>query len=155
MREVTLPAIEEGLHTSGRQLKDFSLDYAPMIASGVTEESLAKAVASVRDRIAFYGCTVAYRPVLDLHGWGELQDELIALNRAHRTIEMAALITDEIVDAIAIVGEPDAVVDAMQARFGGLIDRTGFAVPNLPEERLSDLLSRLRDQGPATAPRET
>jgi probable F420-dependent oxidoreductase len=144
MREVTIPAIEEGLAKSGRVLDDFSLDYAPMIATASTGEGMDKALATVRDRIAFYGCTVAYKPVLDIHGWGELQDELIALNRQHKTEDMAALVTDEMVDTIAIVGEPTEVVDKMKARFGGLIDRTGFAVPGITDDDLGRLLDRLK-----------
>ena len=144
MREVTLPAVEAGLATSGRNLADFELDYAPMLAMGRDEASLERAIARVRDRIAFYGCTVAYRPVLELHGWGALQDELIVLNRAHRTEEMAALITDEMVETIAIVGSPEQVVGTMQDRFGGLITRTGFGGLDLDPDELGDLLTRLR-----------
>lgn len=144
MREVTLPAINEGLAKSGRKLADFELDYAPMIATGTTEEALQDGIATLRDRIAFYGCTVAYKPVLDIHGWGDLQDELIALNRAHKTVDMAALITDEMVHTIGIVGEPQAVVKTMQQRFGGVISRTGFTVPGMEEAELAGLLSQLR-----------
>lgn len=144
MREVTIPAIEEGLAARGRVIADFELDYAPMIATGSTDEAIERAIAVVRDRIAFYGCTVAYRPVLEIHGWGELQDELIALNRQHATEDMARLITDEMVETIAIVGEPERVVDEMHARFGGLITRTGFGAPDLPDADLSALLERLR-----------
>ncbi len=144
MREVTLPAIERGLATSDRTLDDFALDYAPMIATGRSDEALTNAIAAVRGRIAFYGCTVAYKPVLDIHGWGDLQDELIALNRQHRNADMAALITDEMVDTIAIVGTPEQVVDAMKARFGGVIARTGFAAPDLTDDDLGALLARLR-----------
>ena len=90
VREVTLPAIEEGLKNRGRTLDSFDLDYAPMLAVGQNDEEIEAAIARVRDRIAFYGCTVAYRPVLELHGWGALQDELIVLNRAKRTADMAA-----------------------------------------------------------------
>ncbi|GIS70373.1 MAG: hypothetical protein CM1200mP9_11940 [Gammaproteobacteria bacterium] len=53
IREVTLPAVEEGLRTSGRSLSEFELDYAPLIATGVDEEAVLRAVANVRDRIAF------------------------------------------------------------------------------------------------------
>jgi probable F420-dependent oxidoreductase len=144
MREVTLPAIEAGLAASGRSLAEFELDYAPMIATGTTEEALQDGIATLRDRIAFYGCTVAYKPVLDIHGWGDLQDELITLNRAHRTEDMAALITDEMVDTIGIVGEPQAVVDTMLQRFGGVISRTGFVVPGMDEAQLAGLLGQLR-----------
>ena len=147
MREVTIPAIREGLATSGRSLEEFELDYAPMIATGTTDAALERAIAAVRGRIAFYGCTVAYKPVLEIHGWGDLQDELIALNRQHQNDEMSRLISDEMVDTIAVVGTPNEVIDKMKSRFGGLIDRTSFAVPDLPDSQLSDLLGRLRDGG--------
>jgi probable F420-dependent oxidoreductase len=144
MADVTLPAIEQGLQKSGRALTDFSLDYAPMVATAADEEGMEKAIANVRDRIAFYGCTVAYKPVLDIHGWGDIQDELIALNRQHRTADMAALITDDMVDTIAIVGNPAEVVAKMKQRFGGIVDRTGFAVQHLADDELKALIAELR-----------
>ena len=144
MREVTIPAIEQGLQNSGRSLSEFALDYAPMIATGSNEEAITKAVATLRDRIAFYGCTVAYKPVLDIHGWGDLQEELIALNRQHRNQDMAALITDEMVSTIGITGTPEEVITTMKARFGGLISRTGFGVADIPDDDLGSLLEQLR-----------
>lgn len=144
MREVTLPAIEDGLQRSGRSLSEFELDYAPLIATGVNEESIVRAIATIRDRIAFYGCTVAYRPVLEIHGWGELQDELISLNRQHRRDEMSRLISDEVLETLAIVGNPRSVVERMRERFGGLISRTGFAIPNISDDELGSLLELLR-----------
>lgn len=144
MREVTLPAIEAGLITRGKTLADFQLDYAPMLATGETEEDLARAIAQVRDRIAFYGCTVAYRPVLELHGWGALQDELIRLNKAHRKSDMAALIDDEVLNTIAIVGEPQQVVAEMQRRLGGVVHRTGFGGTGLSDDTYREMLATLR-----------
>ncbi|MEE3182707.1 MAG: LLM class flavin-dependent oxidoreductase, partial [Pseudomonadota bacterium] len=122
----------------------FELDYAPLIATGVDEEAIVRAVAAVRDRIAFYGCTVAYRPVLEIHGWGELQDELISLNRQRRRNEMSRLISDEVLETLAIVGDPRSVVEQMLRRFGGLIDRTGFSVPNISDDELGSVLEQLR-----------
>ena len=145
MREVTIPAIEQGLAVRGLPLADFDLDYAPMIATGSTDQAIERAIDVVRGHIAFYGCTVAYRPVLEQHGWGELQDELIYLNRAHKTDEMAALVSDEMVETIALVGEPMRVIEKMKARFGGLIARTGFHVPDLVDDELGSLLEQLRD----------
>jgi probable F420-dependent oxidoreductase len=144
MREVTIPAIVDGLAETGRTLQEFDLDYAPMIATGSTDAAIERAIEVVRDRIAFYGCTVAYKPVLEIHGWGALQDELIDLNRQHRTRDMAALISDEILETIAIVGAPEHVIDTMKTRFGGMIDRTGFAGIDLSDDEMGVLLERLR-----------
>lgn len=143
MREVTIPAIETGLTNRGRSLEDFQLDYAPMLATARTDEALERAIDVLRDRIAFYGCTVAYKPVLDIHGWGDMQEELIALNRAHDKPGMAALISDEMIETIGIVGSPEEVVDKMKARFGGLIHRTGFGA-DLEQDDLTEMLRRLR-----------
>jgi probable F420-dependent oxidoreductase len=145
MREVTLPAIQVGLDKRGRTPADFELDYAPIIATGSDEESLARAINSARDRIAFYGSTEAYRPVLEAHGWGELQAELNSLNKRQQQREMAALIDDEVLHTIAIVGEPDTVIDAMKLRFGDLIGRTGFSVPGVSDDKLAGYLQRLRE----------
>ena len=144
MSEVSMPAIQEGLRRSGRTLDEFIIDYAPMIATGTTEEELNTSIAVVRDRIAFYGCTVAYKPVLDIHGWGELQDELIVLNRQHKTKQMSDLITDDMVRTIAIVGEPLEVIESMRDRLAGIVGRTGFSVEGFPDHQISELLERLR-----------
>ena len=144
IREVTLPAIDAGLSASQRSLSDFELDYAPIVATGSDEESLARSTAAARDRIAFYGSTAAYRPVLDLHGWGELQEALNALHKREQKAEMAALIDDDVLHTIAIVGEPHEVITKLRTRLGDIIGRTGFTVPGLSDDAHADLLSRLK-----------
>jgi len=144
MREVTLPAIEAGLVTSARTLADFELDYAPILATGTNEEQLQDSIQAARERIAFYGSTEAYKPVLDIHGWGELQLELHMLNRKRRKAEAAALISDDILHTIAIVGEPTEVVTQLRKRLGGVISRTGFSVSNMDDATLADHLATLR-----------
>lgn len=144
MRQVTLPAIQKGLAAAGRRREDFVLDYAPMVATGTDEEAVLRAREAVRERIAFYARTVAYRPVLDLHGWGWLQDELIARReRGEKQPALATAVPDEVLNAIAVVGEPDAVVAALRERLGGVIDRTGFHVPGLAEEETGRLVREL------------
>ena len=46
--------------------------------------------------------------MLDLHGWGGLQDELNALSKQGRWAEMGDLIDDEILNTFAVVAEPEA-----------------------------------------------
>lgn len=144
LKEVTLPAVEAGLEKRNRTFDSFQIDYAPMLAIGNTDEELERGIAVVKDRIAFYGCTVAYRPVLELHGWGALQDELIPLNRAHRRREMVALINDEILNTIGIVGSPREVVGEMKNRFDGVVTRTGFGGAAVDQEELPELLALLK-----------
>ena len=144
IREVNVPAIEQGLAVSGLPREEYEIDYAPMIATGDTEEDVNKGIEVIRDRLAFYGSTPGYRPVLELHGWGELQTELNFLMKQRRQDEMAGLISDEVLHTFAIVGEPESVADEMVRRFSGLVDRTSFAAPSLSDERLAEMIERLR-----------
>jgi len=103
-----------------------------LIATGATEEEMARAVAGTRRQIAFYGSTPAYRGVLDLHGWTGLGDELNALSRSSRDDKweaMGGLIDDGVLHAFAVVAEPAGVAAEIRRRFGSLIDRVSFYSP--------------------------
>ena len=46
------------------------------VVTGKDEQSMARSASGIRQQIAFYASTPAYRGVLDLHGWGDAQNEL-------------------------------------------------------------------------------
>ena len=100
-----------------------------MVATGATEADLDAATMAVRAQIAFYGSTPAYRVVLDIHGWGDLQPRLRELTRAGDWAGMADLVPDELLHAVAIVAHPDDVAPAIQARFGTVLDRVALNAP--------------------------
>jgi probable F420-dependent oxidoreductase len=132
LREHTLPVLEEGLAASERTRAGFTISFSGFVVSGTTEEETAAAARGVREQIAFYGSTPTYRPVLDLHGWGELGAELNRLSRgtgADRWQRMGELIDDEVLATFAVVAEPDRLGAAILARFGGLTDRFTFYAP--------------------------
>jgi probable F420-dependent oxidoreductase len=132
LREVTLPALGRGLACSGRRRRDVEVGLLAMIATGRTEQEMARAVAGTRQQIAFYASTPAYRGVLDRHGWAELGDELNSLSRSDREDKweaMGGLVDDEVLNAFAVVAEPDAVAAEIRRRFDGLIDRMSFYSP--------------------------
>src|SRR5947209_7646050 len=108
LRETTLPALERGLDKVGRSRADFEISLPVFVVTGVNEDQMAKADRSVREQIAFYGSTPAYRGVLETHGWGDLQDELNALSKQGEWAEMGHRIDDDVLDAFAVVGEPEA-----------------------------------------------
>ena len=130
IREVTLPSIEIGLARTGRSRSDFEVSYPGFVVTGRTEEEFAATKDAVRKQIAFYGSTPAYKPVLEVHGWGELQLELNKLSKQGQWTEMGSLITDEILNEFAVVGETDEAVEKFKTRFAGIADRTtaNFAV---------------------------
>jgi probable F420-dependent oxidoreductase len=132
LREITLPALGRGLARSSRSRADVEVSMLAMIATGYTDEEMARAVAGARRQIAFYGSTPAYRGVLDLHGWAGLGDELNSLSRSSREDKweaMGGLVGDDVLHAFAVVAEPAGVAAEIRRRFGGLIDRVSFYSP--------------------------
>lgn len=129
LRERTLPAVEEGLAASGRTRDQFQLSYPAFVVSGETDEQMEAAATGTRRQIAFYGSTPAYRAVLELHGWGDLQPELNTLSKRGEWEEMGRLIDDEVLNAFAVVGAPDEVPGILQKRFGDVVDRLNFYTP--------------------------
>ena len=129
LREVTLPALERGRARSGRRREDFEISGPAFVVTGTTEEEMAASAAATRSQIAFYGSTPAYRGVLDLHGWGELGDELHAMSKDGRWAEMGDAVDDEVLDAFAVVAEPSRLAAGLQERYGDVIDRIMFYAP--------------------------
>ncbi|GIU89933.1 MAG: LLM class F420-dependent oxidoreductase [Acidimicrobiia bacterium] len=126
MRETTLPALERGLARSGRTIADLEIAFPVMAAAYTTEAERDRAFDALRSRIAFYGSTPAYRPVLDAHGWGELQAELNALSKRGDWAAMADQVTDEIVDEFCVIAPPEELPDVIRARYGGIVQRVSL-----------------------------
>ena len=76
----------------------------------------------VRQRVAFYGSTPAYYPVLAVHRLEDLGHKLNALVRQGKWTEMAKEVPDDVAHLFAAVGRHDQIVGAIGRRFGGLAD---------------------------------
>ena len=129
LRETTIPALERGLAKSGRSRSDIELSFPTFMVTGETDEEWQQADAAVREQIAFYGSTPAYRGVLETHGWGEVQDELNRLSKQGAWKEMGKVITDDILDAFAVRGSAGELPGLVMARYGDLVDRISFYAP--------------------------
>jgi probable F420-dependent oxidoreductase len=144
LREVTLPAVEKGLLKAERRREDFDLNYPAFVVTGKDEQEWEAARVAVTRQIAFYGSTPAYRGVLDLHGWGDLQTELNILSKRGEWETMGERIGDEILAEFAIVAEPMDVAAVLKQRFGGLIDRIFCTFPLASEEQRQAYFEELR-----------
>jgi probable F420-dependent oxidoreductase len=129
LREVTAPALERGFARGGRERGEFEISFPLMIITGDSEEEIAAAEEGVRRQLAFYGSTPAYRRVLDVHGWGDLQPELNRLSKEGRWEEMGALIDDELVALFTVRGTPEQIASKVLSRYGDLVDRISFNAP--------------------------
>jgi probable F420-dependent oxidoreductase len=129
MREVTIPAVERGRAKAGLTMEGFQVKGSSFLVTGFNEEQMAAADAGTRRQIAFYGSTPAYRGVLELHGWGDLQTELNTMSKQGRWVEMGTLIDDDMLDAFAVVAPPDQVAARMLERYGDVYARTSLYTP--------------------------
>jgi probable F420-dependent oxidoreductase len=123
VREVTLPAVERGLARASRRRADFSITCPVFVVTGSSDEAREASRSAVSKQIAFYGSTPAYRAVLESVGRGELQTELTRLSKAGQWDEMGQRIDDELLGAIAVVGEPHEIAAKIAQRYRGLFDR--------------------------------
>jgi probable F420-dependent oxidoreductase len=127
--EVTLPALEKGRAKAGKTMEGFELSGPMFVVTGRDEAEMAAAAKGVKGQISFYGSTPAYRKVLDLHGWGDLQDELNRMSKEGRWAEMADLIDDDILHEFAVVAPIDEVAAALRARWADVLGRISFYTP--------------------------
>jgi probable F420-dependent oxidoreductase len=145
LRDVTLPALERGLARSGRRRADCEVSHQLLIVTGSSDEELERARAAVRSQIAFYGSTPAYRLVLESRGWGALQPELNTLSKRGRWKEMAGLVSDEMLEAIAVCAPPQQLAEKLRERTRGFADRVSLVAPWASDPaRWSELIRQLR-----------
>jgi probable F420-dependent oxidoreductase len=115
--ERTLPAVAEGLRRGKRTASEFQVIAQAMVAVGRGETELRQAIDGVASLIAFYGSTPAYLPVLEVEGWAGIHPELNRLSKQGDFARMRALITDEMVRTIGVVGTPQECADTIGDRF--------------------------------------
>jgi len=145
LEEVALPQLLEGMRASGRARQHFEVWGGGFIATGRDADEVARQLEWCRYRIAFYGSTRTYSPVLSLHGWDDLAAKLHEMSKRGQWDRMAAEVSDDVVHEFAAVAPYDDLVDAVGRRFGGMVDSIaiGFA-DDVPEGLGRELLQDLR-----------
>ena len=147
LREYVLPTVRRGQERRASP-RPFEIAYPAFVVMGATEAELAKASEGVRKQIAFYGSTPAYRKVLELHGWGDLQTELNRLSKEGEWDAMGGLIDDDVLRAFAVVGSAAEVAFGLQQRYGDVVDRISLYLPyDAPPAQVAELTSSLTRDG--------
>ena len=141
LHEVTMPNVDKGLAAAGRSRDDFAV--VPEIIVSVADTDPDHTAA--RALLAFYGSTPAYRPVLEVHGWGDLQPELHALTKQGRWQDMGRLIDDDVLHTIAACGTPAEIAAHIRDRVAGVSDRICLYQPGpIAVDSLSEIVDALR-----------
>ncbi len=144
LEETCLPQIREEMRRGGRSRGHFDLHGGGFVATGQDQAAVAAAIDGVRRRVAFYGSTRTYQPILKLHRLDDLGFKLHRLSVEGRWQEMAAEISDDVVRLFAACGTYPEITGAIAARFGGLADSIDVVFPaaaaaGLQRELLTDI----------------
>ncbi len=146
--ERTIPAIERGKAAAGRGDGDVEVIAEAIVATGHSDQELEAARNGVRTLLAFYGSTPAYRPVLEVEGWEDLQPELNALSKRGQWAEMGRLIDDEMVETLAVVGTPQECASGIVERFYPAAQRVCCYFPGYPvgDDAIAELAVAIKDR---------
>jgi probable F420-dependent oxidoreductase len=144
IEEVALPQVAAGLAASGRKRDDFEVWGGGFIATGASDEAVAKEMDWVRYRLAFYGSTRSYHGVLACHDELDLGMKLHAMSKRGEWDRMAAEISDDLVRTFAAVGRHDEIAAAIADRFGGVSDTVALGFGDTADERVREILADIR-----------
>jgi len=132
LREVVRPAIETARRRSGRAELPFSVAASVFVVTGDDKTAMAASRERVRQAIAFYASTPSYRGVLAHHGWEAVGADLSALAARGRWAAMPELVTDAMLETIAVVGPAGEIGARIVQRYAGQADRVGIYEPFAP-----------------------
>ena len=147
--ENTLPALERGLARSGRRREQLEIVCSTLVVTADDERGFERVKTAARKQLAFYGSTPAYRPTLDVHGWGQLHSELNRLSKEGRWDEMAGCVSDEILEEIAVVGPRLEIADRLRTRLRGIADAVSLTHNRAPDPgHWADVVADLKRGAP-------
>ena len=116
--EVVIPAVRRGEAAAGRPPGSVALVCPVMTAVSDDDAVRARQREDVRMRLAFYGSTPGYGVVFDSSGFPGVGERLNALQREGDFAAMAATITDEMLDVLAITSTWDELPQKLLDRYG-------------------------------------
>ena len=146
LENVALPRLMKGLPNGVGARERFEIAGGGFVATGATDEAVAKAFEWVRMRVGFYGSTRAYWPVFEEHGLHDLGEKLNHMSKTNQWDEMTRQIDDDVVHLFAAVGRHDELKGAIEERFGGISDSLAIGTPvdapgGLPPDLIKELQS--------------
>ena len=123
LRTAALPAVAAGARAAGRERGTVTVCCPVFVAVGESPAEIDRQRADIARQIAFYGSTRTYRPVFDAHGWAGVCDQLHELLARGDTTAMAALVTEEMLEAYSVAATWDDLPAELARRYGGVVDR--------------------------------
>jgi alkanesulfonate monooxygenase SsuD/methylene tetrahydromethanopterin reductase-like flavin-dependent oxidoreductase (luciferase family) len=134
--------VHKGAERAGRTLDDVDLLIPVFIVPGDTPEEREALARRARTQIGFYGSTRNYAFQFEDLGFDGTSAALNDRLKAGDLEGLAATITDEMLDAFAIVGRWDEIADRVVERYRGVAERVISYLTVEDIARLPDHLGR-------------
>ena len=144
LREVMLPALDEGVAKAGRRREDVKVAASVFAAVGETKREIENVKELYRGQIAFYASTKSYRRVLETHGWEDIGDRLRELSVRGDWKKMASEVPDEVLEEFVVEGDWKGIGGEVSSRYGTLLDRARLYLPFDGDERWRPLVGGFR-----------
>jgi probable F420-dependent oxidoreductase len=128
LRDVVRPALRRGAASAGRGTEPLLMASAA-IATGDSDEAVARERERQRRMLAFLYSTPSYGTALKRRGWTDLPEQLRTLVRAQQWDDLPTVLGDEVLDELVICGRYDELPGMLKARFGDVAD--GVVLPPL------------------------
>jgi probable F420-dependent oxidoreductase len=140
------PQLEVGAERAGRSLTDLELVCGTQVITGATPAELDSERERQRRLFAFLYSTPAYRRTLELYGWDDLAGQLQRMIRADRWDDLAAVVTDEVLDTLLIVAPYAELAAELLGRYDALTDSVLLAPAAEPthDDQLADVISAVQ-----------
>ena len=145
LREVVRPQLEKGAARSGRDTATLKVMVSPLVATGPSNTEVRNEREKARQLLAFLYSTPVYWPSLNLFGWEERGARLHQLSREGRWAEMAALVSDEMLDVFVPCAPYCEIADVLQEWYGTLTDWIVFPLPadSRHDSRVAQVVAQL------------
>jgi probable F420-dependent oxidoreductase len=112
IKEIVSKSLKEGFEKSGREGAKF--EKASIITCAISEKK-SDAKEAVKRTIAFYATVRTYQPPFLLHGFEKETKKIREAYFSGNVDSMFSNVTDEMVDAFAVVGNTDEVLEKIDA----------------------------------------
>ena len=145
--EVMLPNIEIGTQKAGRSLDDLDLGSYGFIGCANSDDGLERVRNGLKERVALYASTPEYEKMLDMHGWDVNLSDFIELSREGRWADMGKLVSDQMLEAYAVVARPEDLPSQLQKRYDSHIGRLQLDedwFDGLSDDDTADLVKRIK-----------
>jgi probable F420-dependent oxidoreductase len=126
--DVVVPNVSWGADYADRNVEEITLSASDFGIIGETEAEREDRREDIRDQIAFYGSTRTYQTIFEVHGWGDICEDLHELSMNDRWDEMGDLITDEMIDTFAVEGTATEISGKLRNRYKH-VDRVSIYEP--------------------------